>query len=115
MPASSDSPIVSQLSNEKGVVTAKLHTDITVACVPQTRLALQEMIKQTTPSRFVVDMADVGYMDSSGLAALVEAKKRLPATTPLVLRNLSPDVKGLMKIMNLNLLFEFEDTADSPT
>jgi anti-sigma B factor antagonist len=109
-----DSPIVSQTASDAGVTTVKFHGNVTVASVPEARQHLQQIIAQTGPDKLVVDMADVGYMDSSGLAALVEAKKRLPAKAALVLRNLSADVKGLMKIMNLNMLFEFEDDADAP-
>ncbi|MEO0588175.1 MAG: STAS domain-containing protein [Planctomycetota bacterium] len=115
MAAASANPIITQVGNEKGVTTVKAHGDITVACVPEARATLQDVIAKTHPSKLIIDMADVRYMDSSGLAALVEAKKRMPAKAPVVLHNLSPDVKGLMKIMNLNLLFEFADDADSPT
>jgi anti-sigma B factor antagonist len=59
--------------------------------------------------RLVVDLADIGFMDSSGLAALLDARGRLAASGGvLVLRRPSRCVVRLLEITHLRRAFRVE-------
>jgi anti-anti-sigma factor len=57
--------------------------------------------------RIVIDLADLNYMDSSGLGALVGLKVSALHTglCRLELDNLTPRIKELLSLANLNKLF----------
>jgi anti-sigma B factor antagonist len=59
--------------------------------------------------RVVVDMTNVTFMDSTGLAALVTARKRLTSMDgEIVLRGPSPGVRKLLEITGLLRVFTVE-------
>jgi len=58
------------------------------------------------PSRLYVDMSGVSYIDSSGLAVLIEAMQRLgPHGGKLVLYGLQPTVQTVLHIARLDQVF----------
>jgi anti-anti-sigma factor len=70
---------------------------------------LKEAVKPLIPlgGRIELDLTDVSYMDSSGLGALVGLKVSAlrEGYCKLVLINLSPRVKDLLRLSNLTQLF----------
>src|ERR1700692_1193825 len=70
---------------------------------------LKEVVKPLIPlgGRIELDLTDVSYMDSSGLGALVGLKVSAlrEGYCKLVLVNLSPRVKDLLRLSNLTQLF----------
>lgn len=63
------------------------------------------------PRRLVVDMGSVEYMDSSGLATLVEAMRNTRAIgTELVLCALNPRVLAIFEIARLHQFFRIVPT-----
>ena len=59
--------------------------------------------------RIVVDLASVTYIDSSGLATLIEAHKTATAYGgKLIMRNAQPKVTAVFKLAHLLSFFEFE-------
>jgi anti-anti-sigma factor len=85
----------------------------TVVChgrvVSDTAPQLKEVVKPLIPlgGHIVLDLSDVSYMDSTGLGALVGLKVSAlrEGYCKLVLRNLSPRVKELLRLSNLTQLF----------
>jgi anti-sigma B factor antagonist len=66
-------------------------------------------------SGIAVDLGDVGFMDSSGVRALIEASQRLNGNAPLKLRSPQPGVVRLFELIRLADLPGIEvvvDTAD---
>lgn len=62
---------------------------------------------QTKPARLVVDLSEVSFMDSSGLATLVEALQiSRKQNTELALAGLQPRVKSIFEISRLDQLFK---------
>ena len=57
------------------VIQAQGEVDLTTA--PQLREAVMEMVNRTEKSPLVIDLSLVDFIDSAGLALLVEARKRL--------------------------------------
>lgn len=73
---------------------------------PELRTHLLDLITRNQPRRLILNLGEVPYMDSSALAVLVEALKRLmKAGGRVFLVNLQPRVKGLLEIARLATIF----------
>lgn len=109
------SKLITDARAAEGVVTAVVTGDVTVMNAPDARMALSTLIRSGEPTKLMLDMGAVRYVDSSGLAVLVEARRNMSKEASFVLVAMTDEVKGLMKIMNLHALFEFADTMpDAP-
>ena len=77
--------------------------------VNQTAGQLKELVKPLIPKggRILLDFADLEYLDSSGLGALVGLKVSAlhQGLVKLELENLSPRIKDLLSMTNLLQLF----------
>lgn len=80
---------------------------------------LQQTIRQhmdRKPQRMVVDLAKVPYMDSSGVATLVEAMQLArKQSTRLVLSAMQPKVRSIFEIARLDRVFTIVATLDDAT
>ena len=77
--------------------------------VSETAGQLKDAVKPLIPQggRIVLDLTDVGYLDSSGLGSLVGLKVSAlrEGYCSLELVNLTPRVKELLRLSNLTQLF----------
>lgn len=72
---------------------------------PAVRDALLKLIEDR-PERLIVDLADVSYMDSSGVGTLVELKRRVErAGGKMVLSGLQQRVLSVFEITRLDRFF----------
>ena len=62
-----------------------------------------------TLTRVVLDMADVDFIDSYGLEALVRNRRRLGDEVEVVLRDPSDHIRRLLEITALDRLFPVHD------
>lgn len=70
------------------------------------------------PTRVVIDLSGVSFVDSSGLGALVALLKRVGPTGSLVLAGVQPPVAKLLALTRLDRVFEVQPSvraALSPT
>jgi anti-sigma B factor antagonist len=103
--------VLSEKRQEATVLTPR--GDIDMSCSPHFREALRAA-QESRPKRLVVDMAGVGYMDSSGLATLVEAMKMTRSGgTRLVLSGLSDRVKAIFEIARLERYFTITPSVEA--
>ena len=64
--------------------------------------------------RIVVDMAGVTFVDSSGLATLIEALQRMGSYEGVLrLCNLSKAVLGVFELANLDTIFEIRPSREA--
>jgi anti-sigma B factor antagonist len=64
--------------------------------------------------RLVIDMGGVAFVDSSGLATLIEALQKTQGYSgKLLLCNLSPKVLGVFQLANLDRIFQIRDTREA--
>jgi anti-sigma B factor antagonist len=78
---------------------------------PLMRTALLREIQERTAARVVVNMSDVGYIDSSGVASLIEGLKAArDSGLRFVLFGLSESAREVLKISRLLRLFEIYDS-----
>ena len=79
--------------------------DIDMARSPVLRKAIGEAMRGK-PAKLMLYLSGVPYMDSSGLATLVEALQNArKAQMPLLLCSLTPRVKSILEIARLNTVF----------
>ena len=65
------------------------------------------------PDRLVINLSDVPYMDSSGVATLVEAMQISRRTgTKLVLCALQDKVRSIFEIARLDMVFSIVESVD---
>lgn len=63
--------------------------------------------------RFVLDLKDVEFIDSSGLGAVVASMKQLRAGQKLELAALQPIVEKVFRLTRMDSVFTIHDTADA--
>ena len=87
--------------------------DIDLANSPEVRKALLKEIKETRTPRVVMNLMKVRYIDSSGVASLVEGlKASRDAGTRFILVGLSPAAKEVLQLSRLLKIFEVYDSED---
>ena len=103
---------VDRTSHAGAVVVAPVG-DVDMSRSPDLRQTLREVLS-ARPQRVVVDLTDVGYMDSSGLATLVEAMRQAKASRiGLVLCGLSEKVRAIFEIARLHQFFTIVESVEA--
>ena len=85
-----------QVSHETAVVV-EAHGELIVASAQDFRAALQRAVETGQPL-VVVDLAHVSFLDSTGLAVVLGAQRRLPATQRLVLANVPDRMRRMLRL-----------------
>jgi len=87
--------------------------DIDLANSPEVRKALMREVRENRTPRVVMNLSKVRYIDSSGVASLVEGLK---ASRDLGLRfilfGLSPSAREVLQLSRLLRIFEVYDNED---
>jgi anti-sigma B factor antagonist len=110
-PAGPTLEIVSETIGNARVLTPK--GDVDMARSPLLRKAIAEAMR-AAPARVVLDLSSVPYMDSSGLATLVEAlQNSRKSQVALSLCALTPRVRSILEIARLNTVFSIHETRDA--
>ena len=111
--ATSDGVIVSTTPIDDGVIVVP-SGDVDFSRSPTLRAELMQEMENQNPSRLVIDLFQVDYMDSSGVATLVETMRyQRKHGRKLVLCNMQPKVKSIFQITRLDLVFTICDSTES--
>ena len=95
---------------ERHVVIA-VSGDVDIATAPMLRASLADAVAGYPA--VVVDLALVGFMDSTGLGELVTAFKRAAATgRPLVLARPQRIVKNALRLVQIDTVIDVYDSLD---
>ena len=65
------------------------------------------------PSRVVLDLSEVGFVDSSGLGAVVAAMKLLAPDQTLELAGLTDTVAKVFRLTRMDTVFRIHDRAEA--
>ncbi len=104
--------IVEVHSPRTGIVVITPRSDVDLSRSPELRNALREAADRK-PQRLIVDLEQVGYMDSSGLATLVEAMRTSKSSgAPLILSGMTQKVRAIFEIARLDQFFTIVGTVD---
>ena len=97
-------------AEKDGVLVVEINGEINISSSPE----LKKWFEKSQASKVLINMAKVGYIDSSGLATLVELLKRLKTKGgTLTLTQLSSKVKSLFEITKLDRLFGIYPSDDA--
>jgi len=108
--ASSDQDFVRSESPGPGIVILVPTEDIDMSRSPILRTAIKGELKPGLDS-LIIDLSEVQYMDSSGLATLVEAMRMAKnLTIDLHLAAMTPKVRAIFDIARLDAFFSIKDT-----
>jgi len=89
--------------------------DVDMSNSPELQRNLKETLKGR-PIRLIVDLSNVPYMDSSGVATLVEAMQiSRRQSTNLVLCSLQAKVRSVFEIARLDRVFRITADQDAAT
>ena len=87
--------------------------DIDLSSSPQLRGALLKELKESKPSRLALNLTAVRYIDSSGIASLIEGLKAArDAKVRYVLFGLNQTVREVMQLSKLVKVFEIVDNEE---
>lgn len=87
----------------------RLKGDVDMNSSPDVRSAIAEVFSQNAPGMkaLLIDLSQVRYMDSSGIATLVEAMQNcMKKGSKLRLFELSPPVRDVFELARLSSVFE---------
>ena len=99
--------------NEGGVVVVRPQGEVDLASSPQLRAKLTELIGGK-PTRMILDLSQVSYMDSSGVATLVEAMQQCRRNSAtLALAGLQARVRSVFEIARLDTVFDIQNDLES--
>jgi anti-anti-sigma factor len=98
-------------TKEKGIYLLNVDGQLIVGNRQELKAAIQEALDQGE-RRFLIDFSRTGYIDSSGLGALVSISKRVREQGgELRLSGLNEDLRSLFELTKLDTLFAITDTA----
>jgi len=98
--------------DKSGVSVCKVTGDIDINSSPDMKKSFEKVFKEKK-DKVVIDLGEVGYVDSSGLATMVEIFKNMRLYNgKLKLVGLSDKVMGLFEITKLDRLFDISQTAE---
>lgn len=91
-----------------------VHGDIEVSQSPALRAELISLLNQHEPDRMIIDLSGVPYMDSSGVATMIEALQvQRRKGKKLFLCNLRTRVYSMFEIASLDRLFNIVDDVET--
>lgn len=95
-----------KIENKNGLTVCHVDGEIDINTSPAIKKSFDKLVGSKT-GRIVVNLSKVTYVDSSGLATLVEILKNMRSYGgKLRLSNMSPKVKSLFEITKLEKLFD---------
>ncbi len=99
--------------HSEGFVIFDISGDIDLANSPSMRKVLLGEIKEKHTRKVYLNLKNVRYIDSSGIASLVEGLKASRDNgARLILFGLSPSVREVMELSRLQKIFEIYDSEE---
>ena len=90
-----------------------LNGEIDLHVSPSVTASLNAMVEKK-PRRLVVDLSDVTYIDSAGLAALIEAMQKVEGYGgKFLLAGLQETVRSIFEISRLDQVFQIFPNVDA--
>jgi anti-anti-sigma factor len=102
---------VIEVSETHGAIVVRLGGELELHTIEPARGALFDAVERS-PGRVVVDLAEVEFMDSTALAALLEARARLGDAAGLVLAAPGLEARRALEVSGLDRLFRICATVE---
>lgn len=101
---------VAGVDRQDGAVIVRLAGELDLYNTPVVRQALLDLCEEQ-PGRLVVDLAQVTFVDSTGLGVLIEARSKLRDRGALVLAAPGLEVQRALQISGLDQHIAVRDTV----
>ncbi len=109
----SEPTTMTQTSPIEGGTLVCVAGDVDMSSSPTLRTELLMLLKQNK-GKMIIDLSKVSFMDSSGVATMVEAlRQQRAANAKMVLFGMQPRVRSIFEISRLDSLFEIVDDQDA--
>jgi anti-sigma B factor antagonist len=106
-----DTSLTVKIESQPGATILAPQGDVDMSRAPSFREHVR-VAQHAKPERLVIDMGEVEYMDSSGLATLVEAMRNAKGLgVDMVLCGLNPRVMAVFEIARLHQFFRIVPTV----
>ena len=89
----------------EATVTVQGEIDVTTAAALSGHW---DEVAARNPQRLVIDLAEVGFLDSAGLQAFAQVRRKLPEDCPVIVRSAQPRLRQVFEITGLSTAFVFE-------
>jgi anti-sigma B factor antagonist len=103
---------VREVVEQDGVVVVRLGGELDVYNAGIVREALVDVARRT-PGRVVIDLEEVGFVDSTLLGVLVESRMHLANRRAFLLASPGMAVRRALEVSGLDRHFEVHETVDS--
>jgi len=104
--------LVKKVRHTAEATIVELYGDVDLHHSPDLHATLIDALSDH-PSRLIINLSGVPYMDSSGVGTLVEVFRRVSAYKgKMVLCGLTPRVRSVMEITKLDRFFTICDTEE---
>ena len=103
-----------EIDSNGRVPVARLYGEIDLGVSPDVRAALLDALRHH--DRLVLDLSGVDYIDSSGVASLVEAYQTArKAGGAIALAAISQPAERVLQLARLDRVFRIHDSVDAAT
>ena len=101
-----------KLKDSDGVAICRVSGEITINTVFELKKTFKKIIDNKT-RKVLLDFRGVDYIDSSGLASLIDLSRNLKVIQGMVfMSELSPKVSSIFSITKLDKIFRIFDTEE---
>ena len=92
-----------KLYNDGGRITAALYGDIDHHTAREMRLELDEVITRSQPEMLMIDLENVGFMDSSGIGLILGRLRAVRACGgDVMIKNARPEIAAVIRLSGLS-------------
>ena len=101
-----------EISEQQGAVVVALEGDVDLSTSPEARRVLLDAVRKGRP--VIVDLAGVTYIDSSGVASLVESlQSARKAGCEFALAAVSEPARRVLELARLDKVFTIHETREA--
>jgi len=101
-----------KLKDSDGVAICCISGEVTIDTAPELKKTFKKIIDNKT-RKVLLDFRGVDYIDSSGLASLIDFSRNLKVIQGMVfMSELSPKVSSIFSITKLDKVFRIFDTEE---
>ncbi|MDE7193408.1 MAG: anti-sigma factor antagonist [Oscillospiraceae bacterium] len=94
-----------KIYNDGKRITAAISGDIDHHIARELRMELDEVINLSRPELLIIDMENVGFMDSSGIGLILGRLKMVRACGgDILIKNAQPNIAAVIKLSGLSNL-----------
>lgn len=102
--------MATEISYEKEKITVRLEGDLDHHCAAIIRASIDDAILIHRPKLLVLDFKKITFMDSSGIGLVMGRYKLMQSIAgEIVMRNLPPNIKKVMRLAGLEKLGRIEN------